>query len=111
MMISLIDMAFLPTFFDIMSHLPLHLVEELAILGPVHVRWMYPVERNMIARGYLLDETMGFVTGYFHGFDKMRQRVWDADLEDCNEYEVLEGGFDTINLPQPLYVKAYEYIF
>ena len=34
-----------PSFFDIMSHMPNHLVEELFLCGPVHTRWMYPYER------------------------------------------------------------------
>jgi len=34
-----------PSFFDIMSHLPNHLVQELFICGLVHTRWMYPYER------------------------------------------------------------------
>lgn len=32
-------------FFDIMSHLPYHFVEEVFLCGPVHTRWMYPYER------------------------------------------------------------------
>ena len=104
----LMEMTFPPTFFDVMSHLPMHLVEELIILGPTQVRWMYPIERTMmtlknhvknrarpeasIAHGYLLDETMGFATSYMHGFDVVRRRVWDADPEDCAEFEVLEGA-------------------
>ena len=104
----LVEMTFPPTFFDIMSHLPMHLVEELIILGPTQVRWMYPIERTMmtlknhvknrarpeasIAHGYLLDETMGFATSYMHGFNVVRRRVWDADPEDSAEYEVLEGA-------------------
>lgn len=104
----LMEMNFPPTFFDIMSHLPVHLVLELFILGPTQVRWMYPIERTMmtlknhvknrarpeasIAHGYLLEETMGYATSYMHGFDVVRRRVWDADPEDCAEFEVLQGA-------------------
>jgi hypothetical protein len=31
-------------FFDIMTHLTLHVVEELDVCGPLHARWMYPIE-------------------------------------------------------------------
>lgn len=34
-----------PSIFVIMLHLPIHLVEELFICGPVHTRSMYPFER------------------------------------------------------------------
>jgi hypothetical protein len=41
----MLEKKFPPTFFDIMSHLPYHLVEQLFQCGPVHTRWMYPYER------------------------------------------------------------------
>ncbi len=42
------------SFFDIMVHLILHLVDELDMCGPVHTRWMYCVERlNKILKGYV----------------------------------------------------------
>jgi hypothetical protein len=43
--LSLLEKEMPPSFFDIMVHLTIHLVEELFICGPVHVRWMYPYER------------------------------------------------------------------
>ena len=39
------EMLFPPYFFTIMVHLTHHLAEEAAIAGPVHYRWMYPIER------------------------------------------------------------------
>jgi hypothetical protein len=35
--------------FDVMTHLVVHLVEELDICGLVQTRWMYPMERYMKA--------------------------------------------------------------
>ena len=40
-------MEFPPLFFDIMTHLPYHLVDKLDLYGPITARWMYPVERYM----------------------------------------------------------------
>ncbi|XP_042460734.1 uncharacterized protein LOC122044289 [Zingiber officinale] len=40
-----LERIFPPSFFDIMEHLPIHLVEEALICGAVHFRWMYPIER------------------------------------------------------------------
>ena len=34
------DITFPLTFFDVMSHLPLYLVDEIMILGLAQVRWM-----------------------------------------------------------------------
>jgi hypothetical protein len=41
----LLEKVFPPSFFDVMMHLPIHLVLQLDICGPVHIRWMYPMER------------------------------------------------------------------
>ena len=38
---------FSPSFFDIMIHLPIHLVNEVRLGGPVQYRWMYCTEREM----------------------------------------------------------------
>ncbi|CAN1791466.1 hypothetical protein LINPERHAP1_LOCUS19322, partial [Linum perenne] len=39
------EMIFPPSFFTIMMHLVLHLIDELRIGGPVQYRWMCPIER------------------------------------------------------------------
>ncbi|WMV51070.1 hypothetical protein MTR67_044455 [Solanum verrucosum] len=36
-----------PRFFDVMEHLPIHLVHEALLGGPVQYRWMYPFERSI----------------------------------------------------------------
>ncbi|XP_042459548.1 uncharacterized protein LOC122043134 [Zingiber officinale] len=38
---------FPPSFFDIMVHLTIHLATEVQLAGPVHYRWMYPIERYL----------------------------------------------------------------
>lgn len=40
-----LERIFPPSFFDIMVHLTVHLAYEARIAGPVHYRWMYPIER------------------------------------------------------------------
>jgi len=70
--LTLVEMHFPPSFFDIMTHLLYHLVDELHMCGPVATRWMYPIERYMktlklyvhnmarpkvsMAKGYIGDE-------------------------------------------------------
>src|ERR1044072_2056639 len=39
------EMLFPPSFFTVMVHLIVHLVDEVKLGGPVYYRWMYPVER------------------------------------------------------------------
>jgi hypothetical protein len=43
--LSLLETIFLPSFFDIMVHLMVHLPTQAKIAGPVHFRSMWPIER------------------------------------------------------------------
>jgi len=43
--ISKLERVFLPTFFDVMIHLAIHLANEAKLAGPVQYRWMYYIER------------------------------------------------------------------
>ena len=40
-----LEMIFSPSFFNIMTHLLVHLVNEIGILGPVFLHNMFPFER------------------------------------------------------------------
>lgn len=49
-----LEMVLPPGAFDIQLHLVSHLVEEIEIVGTVHARWMYWVERYMkVLKGYV----------------------------------------------------------
>ena len=41
------ELVFPPSFFNIMTHLIVHLVEEINVLGPVFLHNMFPFERFM----------------------------------------------------------------
>ena len=43
--LSLLEAIFLPSFFDMMVHLMVHLPAQARMAGPVHFRSMWPVER------------------------------------------------------------------
>ena len=45
--LCMLEKVFPPSFFSVMSHLPIHLVQQLDICGPVHSQWMYPMERYL----------------------------------------------------------------
>ncbi|XP_012832644.1 PREDICTED: uncharacterized protein LOC105953520 [Erythranthe guttata] len=76
-----LEKIFPSAFFDVMVHLTVHLVTEAKLAGPVHYRWMYPVERYLstlksyvrnrcrpegsIAEGYLAEECLAFCSLYF----------------------------------------------
>jgi hypothetical protein len=40
----MLEMTMPPTFFEMMTHLIIHLVEDLDICGPIHTKWMYSIE-------------------------------------------------------------------
>jgi hypothetical protein len=49
-----LERAFPPSLFDCQVHLLVHLVDEVAIAGHVHCRWMYWLERYMtVLKGYV----------------------------------------------------------
>jgi hypothetical protein len=49
-------LAFSPSFFDIMTHLLVHLVKEITILGPVYLHNIWPFERFMsVLKKYVLN--------------------------------------------------------
>ncbi|XP_056688120.1 uncharacterized protein [Spinacia oleracea] len=105
-----LEMEFLPSFFTIMVHLLIHLVEEVKLGGPVQYRWMYPIERYLshlkshvtnkaqpegsIAEGYLLEETIRFCSRYLQGVKtifNMPKRM-DDDISNSDEYLFNSGG-------------------
>ena len=52
--LCLLEMYFLPAFFDVMVHLTVHLIREVKLFGLVWFRWMYPFERYMkVLKGYV----------------------------------------------------------
>ncbi|TYK17902.1 uncharacterized protein E5676_scaffold306G001840 [Cucumis melo var. makuwa] len=103
--LCLLERYFPPSFFDIMTHLVIHLGREACICGPVQFRWMYPFERYMkvlkgyvrnkarpegcIASCYLADECVDFSNKYF------KQSVEVVNSQQRNEeYQndvILEG--------------------
>ena len=103
----LMEIWFPPSFFDIMVHLPIHLVRQVKLCGPIANAWCYPVERHLnvlkryirsrahpegaIANAYMYDEALGFCTEYLKLYPHTRRRIWDDDEElgDCGE--LLEG--------------------
>jgi hypothetical protein len=74
------ELVFPPSFFNIMMHLLVHLVEEICILGPVFLHNMFPFERFMgvlkkydhnharlegsIAKGYGTEEVIEFCVDF-----------------------------------------------
>ena len=74
------ELVFPPSFFNIMTHLLIHLVKEISILGPMFLHNMFPIERFMgvlkkyvkvhskpegsIAQGYGTEEVIEFCVDF-----------------------------------------------
>jgi hypothetical protein len=115
-----------PSFFDIMSHLPYHLVQELFLCGPVHTRWMYPYERyfkslkgfvrnlakpeGSIAQGYQVEQALGFITEYMSEYNITTRRVWDDKEEPSMVDEILQGKGKPKILSEELRSVMHEFV-
>nr|GEX43839.1 hypothetical protein [Tanacetum cinerariifolium]GEX43849.1 hypothetical protein [Tanacetum cinerariifolium] len=80
-----LEQIFPPSFFTVMVHLTIHMIYEAKLGGPVHCRWMYPVERYLmqlksyvrneaqpegsIAEGYIKEECLNICSRYFKGVE------------------------------------------
>jgi len=80
MTLVLLEQEHPPSFFHIMTHLVVHLVEELELCGLIHIRWMYPIEwylktlkqfvknkarpKGSMAKDYASEEALRFCTKY-----------------------------------------------
>lgn len=95
-----------PSFFNILFHLPRHLVQDLFLCGPIHTRWMYPFERWMkglkssvrnkarpegsMAKSYAIEEASGFLSEYMTEYKHSTSRVWEIREDPSMLEEVLE---------------------
>ncbi|KAL0004203.1 hypothetical protein SO802_011764 [Lithocarpus litseifolius] len=85
-----LEKIFPSSFFTVMVHLVMHLAAEAKIGGPVHYRWMYPIERYLsrlksyvrnraapkgsIAEGYIVEECLTFFSRYMEGVETIFNR-------------------------------------
>jgi hypothetical protein len=90
-----LEMYFPPSFFDIMIHLTVHLVDEVKFCGPIFLRWMYPFERHMkVLKGY--------VKNAYRPEGCIAERyIAEEAAEFCSNYL---AGVDVIGLPRPKHV-------
>ena len=61
------ELVFPPSFFNIMTHLLVHLVKEISILGPVFLHNMFPFERFMgVLKKYVHNRARPEAVSYTH---------------------------------------------
>jgi hypothetical protein len=111
------EMLFPPSFFTVMVHLTVHLIEEVKLGGPVHYRWMYPIERYLghlksyvrnrarpegsIAEGYKLDEILTFCSRYLGNIETRwnQPRRVDDIPDDTHDMPQVSKLFPQVGKP------------
>ncbi|XP_025703732.1 uncharacterized protein [Arachis hypogaea] len=104
-----LERIFPPSFFDIMFHLPIHLVNELRLGGPIQFRWMYPIERYLcrlksyvcnkgcpegsIAEGYLAEECLTFCSRYLSPDVDTRLSRRTQNYDNYSEADVCHDSY------------------
>ncbi|WMV54615.1 hypothetical protein MTR67_048000 [Solanum verrucosum] len=100
-----LEKIFPPSFFDIMVHLPIHLVNQIKLGGPIHLHWMYSTERNLcffkghvrnrfhleasILEGFVALERVNLCSRYLHAGVKTKFSRYQLEDEQGTE---TEGG-------------------
>ncbi|CAN1294319.1 hypothetical protein LINPERPRIM_LOCUS22409 [Linum perenne] len=87
--LSCMEMIFPPSFFTIMVHLVTHLAEEAKLAGPIHYRWMYPIERYLMT-------LKAHVTNRAHPEASITEwNIANESIEYCSRYfEDVETRFN-----------------
>ena len=122
----ILEVAFPPAFFDVMQHTLIHLVDELALCGPVGGRWMYPCERYLgtlktyvrsrshpeasMANGYAASEAMGFCTEYLNLHEYTHRHVWETEEEQGMRGCVVQGRGRVLNMSSSEVTRAHNYV-
>ncbi|XP_015939549.1 uncharacterized protein LOC107465082 [Arachis duranensis] len=107
--VSNMEVIFSPSFFTVMVHLTVHLVDDVTLGGPVYYRWMYPIERYLghlkqyvrnraqpegsIAEGYLSEEILTFYSRYL---DNIETRINRPGRVDDEPVDILHNSEESI---------------
>ena len=121
-----LELCFPPSFFDIMEHSLVHLVDDLDMCGPVGGRWMYPCERYLgtlksyvrnkahpeasIANGYAAEEALGFCTEYLNLQEHTKRHVWESEEEMSSKASVVEGRGHVVKLSVTELRRAHDHV-
>jgi len=74
-----------------------------------YVQNMARPEASM-AEGYICDECFGFVIEYLQSFEVVQRHVWDANEEEHDVSEVVEGAWTKFVMSPTLRDLAHHYV-
>jgi hypothetical protein len=89
-----LEMCFPPSFFDTMEHYMIHLADQIFVLGPSYMHYMYPYECHMVV-------TKGYVHNHAHPKGSI--------IEDYTTEEVVECYIDYIKDKKPIGVPVSQH--
>jgi hypothetical protein len=109
-----------------MTHLTLHLVDEVQWYGPLEARMCYSPEKFInvlkchvqncftpeasILMGYIADETLVYLTKYSSMYGTITTNIWDANEEKGLYSEVLEGASRKLKLSAKEINMGHDYV-
>ena len=74
-----------------------------------HVKYR-AMPKASIAHGYLMEETMEFVTSYLKNYRVMTRQVWDANSKDFDNYKILQGAGKEYRLTLAERMEGHKYV-
>ncbi len=63
-----------------------------------------------MAEGYTQNECLGFITEYLQRFDVVKRCIWDANEEEEDDGEVLEGASSKFLMSTIFWDLAHQYV-
>jgi hypothetical protein len=79
-----LEMCFPPSFFDTMEHYMIHLADQIFMLGPSYMHYMYPYERHMVVM-------KGYVCNHAHPEGSMIEGYTTEEVVKCYTYYIKDG--------------------
>jgi hypothetical protein len=79
-----LEMCFPPLFFDTMEHYMIHIADQIFVLGPLYMRYIYSYERHMVV-------TKGYVRNRAHPEGSMIEGYTTEEVIECYT-NYIKGG-------------------
>ena len=105
--VCMVEKHFPTTILTIQMHLLVHIVDKVSLVGIVHYRWMFFLERFMktlksfvrqkarpegsMAEGWLVQESLVFITEYLSSVDPEMPKLWSKDTDNRVSGEEPQG--------------------
>jgi hypothetical protein len=79
-----LEMCFPPSFFDTMEHYMIHLADQIFVLCPLYMHYMYPYKHHMVVM-------MGYVRNHVHPKGSMIEGYTTEEVVECYTNYIKDG--------------------